>query len=141
MIGGILAATLGYISIFWTLSIFSAIILLITILLLPETLRTIAGNGSVPLKGILYAPALSISAPWNQAKMKASELELENQRVTLRMFYEPLLFLFEKDIFCTLVNGAIIFAVWSMVFASTTVVMQRAYGLNTLQYVSTSPTF
>lgn len=136
-----MAATLGYNSIFWTLSIFSAIILFMTILLLPETLRTIAGNGSVPLKGILYAPALSFSAPWKQANVKPSELELENQRVTLRMFYQPLLFLFEKDIFCTLVNGAIIFAVWSMVFSSTTVVMQRAYGLDTLQYVSACPKF
>lgn len=141
-----MAGTLGYTAIFWTLSILGAAILLATVLVLPETLRSIAGNGSVPLRGFLYAPVLSCCAPWRsqtpteEVVMPArsrTRLREHSKRLTLRMFYEPLLFFFEKDIFCILVDGAVIFAVWSMVSTSSGFVMQRAYGLDTIEYVST----
>lgn len=140
VIGGILAGTLGYMSIFWLLFILSAVIFVVMVLLLPETLRSIAGNGSVPLKGVLYAPTWGRCAPWKKAEAAGGATinteELRPGRITVRMFYEPMLFLFEKDIFCTLFYGAIIFTVWSMVSASTSSVLERAYGLNSIQYVS-----
>lgn len=132
-----MAGFLGYQSIFWLLFLLSAVIFVALVLTLPETLRSIAGNGSIPLQGVLYAPALRRCAPWQKAEDAGepddSVAELKQGRITLRMFYEPLLFLFEKDIFCTLFYGSIIFTVWSMVSASTSTVLIRAYGLNTIQ--------
>lgn len=113
------------------------------VLLLPETLRSIAGNGSIPLKGVLYEPTWGRCAPWRKAEAlglaDSNTEELQHGRITLRMFYEPLLFLFEKDIFCTLFYGSIVFTVWSMVSASTSTVLIRAFNLSTIQYVSMTP--
>ena len=47
IIGGILAQTLGWRSIFWFLTIFGGVFTVALLLLLPETLRSIVGNGSV----------------------------------------------------------------------------------------------
>ncbi|EJT99614.1 MFS general substrate transporter [Dacryopinax primogenitus] len=48
VIGGLLAGNLGWRSIFWFLCICSGVVLLLEALFLPETLRTITGDGSVP---------------------------------------------------------------------------------------------
>jgi len=47
IIGGILAQTLGWRSIFWFLTIFGGTFSVALLLFLPETLRSIVGNGSV----------------------------------------------------------------------------------------------
>lgn len=53
--GGIFSQYLGFRSIFWFLVIVSGVSLLSILVFLPETLNTIAGNGTVPLHG-LYKP-------------------------------------------------------------------------------------
>ncbi|CAK7227724.1 multidrug transporter [Sporothrix eucalyptigena] len=58
-IGGVLSQNLGWRSIFWFLVIMAAVCLLLVFLFLPETMRSIAGNGSVALTGI-YRPLIPI---------------------------------------------------------------------------------
>ena len=48
-IGGALSQGLGWRSIFWSIVIMVAVCLLCIALFLPETLRSIAGNGSIPV--------------------------------------------------------------------------------------------
>jgi multidrug resistance protein len=48
-IGGALSQSLGWRSIFWSIVIMVAVCLLCIALFLPETLRSIAGNGSIPV--------------------------------------------------------------------------------------------
>ncbi|ODO09248.1 hypothetical protein I350_02848 [Cryptococcus amylolentus CBS 6273] len=48
LIGGILTQTLGWRSIFWFLVIATGVILVPLTLFLPETLRSLVGNGSIP---------------------------------------------------------------------------------------------
>ncbi|KZO94561.1 MFS general substrate transporter [Calocera viscosa TUFC12733] len=48
VIGGLLAGNLGWRSIFWFLCICSGVVALIEAIFLPETLRSITGDGSVP---------------------------------------------------------------------------------------------
>ncbi|ODO06339.1 hypothetical protein L198_01571 [Cryptococcus wingfieldii CBS 7118] len=48
LIGGILTQTLGWRSIFWFLVIATGVILVPLTLILPETLRSLVGNGSIP---------------------------------------------------------------------------------------------
>lgn len=143
VLGGVLAGTLGFPSIFWALVILGGFVVTLIVILLPETLRAIAGNGSVPLAGPLYEPLYRKCAPWRKegvvmsADSTAGKQVLE--RMTVRMFLEPMLFLLEKDVACTLFFGAVIYTVWSMVSASTTFILLHAYHLSTLQSVLHSP--
>jgi MFS family permease len=52
VIGGIISQYLGFHAIFWFLFGLGALTLFLIQLLLPETLRSIAGNGSIRLKSI-----------------------------------------------------------------------------------------
>lgn len=54
-LGGVLSQELGWRSIFWTLVIMVSLCLVCIALLLPETLRRIAGNGSTPVPKRLRA--------------------------------------------------------------------------------------
>jgi multidrug resistance protein len=54
-LGGVLSQELGWRSIFWCIVIMVAVCLLCIALFLPETLRSIAGNGSIPVPKRLRA--------------------------------------------------------------------------------------
>src|SRR5271170_3298529 len=54
VIGGALAQTLGWRSIFWFLAIFAGAFTIVLVLFLPETLRSIVGNGSVHANDIWH---------------------------------------------------------------------------------------
>lgn len=56
VLGGIFAQTLGWRAIFWFLTIFSGVALFIIFFALPETLRSLVGNGSIPAKGLASSP-------------------------------------------------------------------------------------
>ena len=49
ILGGIFSGTLGWRAIFWFLAIYSSIFL-------PETLRSLVGNSSVPARGVAKFP-------------------------------------------------------------------------------------
>ncbi|PQE24425.1 Major facilitator superfamily domain general substrate transporter protein [Rutstroemia sp. NJR-2017a BBW] len=51
VIGGPLAATAGWRWVFWLLTILGSVFLLLILLFLPETCKTIVGNGSIPAQG------------------------------------------------------------------------------------------
>jgi MFS family permease len=52
VLGGVFAQTLGWRAIFWFLTIYSGAFLIFLIIVLPETLRSMVGNGSTPPKGL-----------------------------------------------------------------------------------------
>ena len=129
--GGILSQYLGYRSIFWFLTIMSGISLLSILVFLPETLRTVAGNGTVPLHGF--------NKPWiycitGQKEAKEDSIPtLAKKKVTWKTVFAPLGFLVEKDVFITLFFGAIVYTVWSMVTSSTSDLFESRYGLDSLE--------
>ncbi|KAJ5100341.1 hypothetical protein N7456_006393 [Penicillium angulare] len=129
--GGILSQYLGYRSIFWFLTIVAGISLLSILCFLPETLRTVAGNGTVPLHG-LYKPWIYniTGQPDVQEDAKPSGSKKE---VTWKTVLAPLTFLGEKDVFITLFFGAIVYTVWSMITSSTSQLFEETYGLNTME--------
>lgn len=129
--GGILTQYLGFRSIFWFLTIAGGVSLLSILVLLPETLRSIAGNGTVPLKG-LHRPYIYMITGQKGAVEGASS-EMEKSKVTLYAIFAPLRFLVEKDVFITLFFGSIVYTVWSMVTSSTTDLFQKTYGLTSLE--------
>ncbi|KAK5055310.1 hypothetical protein LTR84_013060 [Exophiala bonariae] len=52
VIGGLLADHLGWLAVFWFLAIYGAACFLLVVAALPETLRSIVGNGSVKANGL-----------------------------------------------------------------------------------------
>lgn len=131
VIGGILSQYLGFQSIFWFLTIAGGISLLSILVLLPETLRPIAGNGTVPLRGI-HRPVIYMITGQKGAQ-EGTKSGMEKSRVTFKGVFSPLRFLAEKDVFITLFFGSIVYTVWSMVTSSTTDLFEEYYNLTTLE--------
>ena len=128
--GGVISKFLGFHAIFWFLFGLGALTLLFILLLLPETLRSIAGNGTIRLTSVHRPFIYSFSPP------PAELLERETtpkRNITISNIVAPLKFLLEKDVFITLFFGSIIYTVWSMVTSSTTALFQSRFNLNDLQ--------
>lgn len=97
---------------------------------LPETLRSIAGNGAIRLSGINQPLIRRFTK--DPPYMEDRDDTYSPPRVTARTFIEPLLLLKEKDIVLSLVFGGTIYSVWSMVTASTTGLFKEKFRLSEL---------
>ncbi|KAF2470878.1 MFS general substrate transporter [Lindgomyces ingoldianus] len=128
VLGGLLANFFGFRSIFVFLLILSSLTLLAIIIFLPETLRRIAGNGELRLTGIHKSLLQRFTK--DPPYLEDRDDTYTPPRVTAKTFIEPLLLLKEKDILLSLVFGGVIYAIWSMVTASTTGLFKQAFGLN-----------
>lgn len=131
VIGGVLTEFLGFRSIFYFLFIFGALVMVTVILVLPETLRAIAEDGSVKLSGVRYRPVLSVLTN-EQPSQTAIDPKTRTKKLTWKAIAAPVKSLLEKDIFITLFFGSIVYAVWSMMTASTTNLFKTAYDLSNL---------
>ncbi|KAJ5495461.1 hypothetical protein N7539_000577 [Penicillium diatomitis] len=130
--GGVLSEYLGFRSIFWFLAILSTLSLLTILFFLPETLRSIAGDGTVPLHGI-HKPWIYLITGQRLARQDAVARDSTKRKITVKTVVAPLGFLGEKDVFVTLFFGAVVYSVWSMVTSSTSDLFESTYGLNTLE--------
>ncbi|KAH8116949.1 MFS general substrate transporter [Phellopilus nigrolimitatus] len=111
VIGGLLADALGWrpVSIFWFLAIATGACMLFMILLLPETLRSQVGNGSIP------APK------WNRALLPIigrSTLEISHERPPPRPLPNPFLLFTSPDLMLLLVSFAIVYSAFYAVTAT-----------------------
>lgn len=78
LLGGVLAARLGWASIFWFLTTASGICLLLVITTLPETSRNVVGNGNIKalrLNSLPFCfpglmPAVHSSATWTPSQVR-----------------------------------------------------------------------
>ncbi|OAA74242.1 Major facilitator superfamily transporter [Cordyceps fumosorosea ARSEF 2679] len=130
VIGGLLANFLGFRSVFVFLFIASSLVLLVIAAILPETLRSIAGNGSLKLTGI-YRPLLG-HAILGDTKLEEPEAARPRPKVGFKTFLEPVLLLREKDILVSLLFGGAVYAVWSIVVATTTGLFKDLFNLSDL---------
>ncbi|KAK0668211.1 major facilitator superfamily domain-containing protein [Cercophora samala] len=137
VIGGIITEFFGFHAIFWFLVILGFMSLLVIVIFLPETLRHIAGNGTIALHGI-HRPVVTrhVSKHWKQPHAEYNDqgdISTSTPKFTLGSILAPLQFLFEKDVFATLLFGAFVYTIWSMVTSSTTALFQPRYQLSNLQ--------
>jgi multidrug resistance protein len=136
VLGGLLSNFLSFRAIFVFLLILSSIVITLVVFFLPETLRSIAGNGSVRLGGIHESLYQKFNRPNLVPKCdhesNAGDVEdaVKRHKVTARTFIEPLQLLLEKDILLNLLFGGVIYAIWSMVTASTTGLFKSRFGLS-----------
>jgi hypothetical protein len=126
----VLANFLGFRSIFVFLLILSGFALTVIVVFLPETMRTIAGDGSLRLGGI-YQP-LIYKLKGEPGYMRDFDTPVTRKSVTFGTFIEPLKLLTRKDILLNLIFGGVVYAIWSMVTASTTGLFKSNFGLSEL---------
>ncbi|KAI1122939.1 MFS general substrate transporter [Nemania abortiva] len=128
VLGGGLSNSLGFRSIFVFLLIISIVVLAVIVLLLPETLRSIAGNGSYRLAGI-YQPLIRYCTKEPEYMQDPPPGQVR-KKINVRTFTDPLKLLAEKDIFLQLLFGGVIYTIWSMVTSTTTGLFKASFGLN-----------
>ncbi|KAL0944527.1 major facilitator superfamily transporter [Colletotrichum truncatum] len=132
VLGGLLANFLGFRSIFVFLLILSLVVTTVIIVFLPETMRSIAGNGSIRLEGI-YKPLGRYVTRASNYQSEDLRGPLSRKKVTLATFLEPLYLLIQRDILINLVFGGVVYTIWSMVTSSTTGLFKQLFGLSDLQ--------
>ncbi|GJC87113.1 itaconate transport protein [Colletotrichum liriopes] len=130
VLGGALANSLGFRSVFIFLLVASSLILIAIVLFLPETMRTIAGNGSLRLTGI-YKPLYQYVSK-EPKYMQDPDGALNRQKITIFTFLRPFRLFKEKDLVINLIWGGVIYAIWNMVTTSTTPLFKASFGLNEL---------
>lgn len=128
--GGALGNFLGFRSIFVFLLVLSSLVLFTIVVFLPETMRGIAGDGRLRLRGI-YRPLMYRFVKEPSYMCDPDEESIGKRKpITLATFVEPLRLLTYKDIVVNLVFGGVIYAIWSMVTSSTTSLFKANFGLN-----------
>ncbi|RDL37280.1 uncharacterized protein BP5553_04713 [Venustampulla echinocandica] len=131
LIGGLLTYYLGFRSIFLFLGAFGLSVLVLIVLTLPETLRSIAGNGTIRLKRV-QRPFIDIIRPPADAPFisgntgSAAPLRLP----AIKIFVEPVLCLSQKDVVASAVFGSVVFAICTAVIATTTSLFELHYSLS-----------
>ena len=138
VLGGVFAGTLGWRAIFWFLTIYSAVFLVFLVLLLPETLRSLVGNGSIPAKGLAESP-LAYMQRRRQEKRAPESAKVQQESSTSAKkkaqidFLGPLRILVGKQAVCVILFLSIYYTVWQMTVAAMSTLFEQTYHLTQLQ--------
>ncbi|KAJ7034033.1 MFS general substrate transporter [Mycena alexandri] len=126
VLGGALADKLGWRSIFWFLCIASAACALVLILFLPETLRALVGNGSIPPPGppLIARPLLPLNGRHKNNPHSTQTPALSRAH---KPFRNPLRLLLNLDILILLFFNGVICAVFYGVNASISTIFHETY--------------
>ncbi|KZS92540.1 MFS general substrate transporter [Sistotremastrum niveocremeum HHB9708] len=117
-IGGLLSDHLGWRSIFWFLCIFSGVVLLVIILILPETLRSLVGDGSIRPPHIFSRPIIPFrKAGIPRCSKIAPHTSMSNP---LRLFLYP-------DVLLILTFNSVVYAVFYGVTTTVSVLFKETY--------------
>ncbi|KAG5817951.1 hypothetical protein H9Q71_001653 [Fusarium xylarioides] len=133
IIGGALAGSLGWRSIFWFLTIYSGVFLILLVLLLPETLRSIVGNGSrEPTHAIAKYPLRlyqkTTKVQWNHDAASTPPAAKKYIDIT-----GPFRILISKKAAPIIVFLAVYYAVWQMSITAMSSLFEDKYGLTETQ--------
>ena len=126
VLGGIFAQYTGWHGIFFFLLGLSASMLLVVVLLIPETLRSIVGNGSIPSPRHLRTPLPGLRPP--RVPEERSTLGAKRKVDVLA----PIYLLAEPDVVCSLAFTGICFMVWQMGMVAAARLYDTEYHLSQL---------
>ncbi|KAG9590044.1 fatty acid/sphingolipid desaturase, partial [Aureobasidium melanogenum] len=128
LIGGALADSLGWRSVFWFLTIYATAFLLVLVALLPETLRSLVGNGSV-------APpkyAVSLFSAWSVKHNVESEYSGVTPAKRINVLGSITILLERRPLY-TISFVGLFYMVWQMVVTVLSSVFQATYNMSDLQ--------
>ncbi|EIM87229.1 MFS general substrate transporter [Stereum hirsutum FP-91666 SS1] len=130
-IGGALSDALGWRSVFWFLAILSAICGVVILLFLPETLRVLVGDGSIP------PPRLNKALlPFIGRKQRRSRRDLDGVNLNLnsgpttpsnKSLSNPFVLLTYPDVLTLLIFTGVFYAVYMSVASSISTLFKEAY--------------
>ncbi|ETS86679.1 hypothetical protein PFICI_00507 [Pestalotiopsis fici W106-1] len=132
VIGGALAGSLGWRAIFWFLTIYTGVFLLFLLALLPETLRSIVGNGGqIPSNPIAKFP-LTLYQKFIKVEVKAAIIPVAVSPKKIDVL-GPLRILTSKFAAPTIIFLAVHYAVWQMSITAMSSLFESRYGLGETQ--------
>ncbi|QPG77237.1 hypothetical protein FOA43_004644 [Brettanomyces nanus] len=130
-LGSLFDARWGWRAIFWFCAAYNALVLLVTIILLPETKRSIAGNMShLPDKWIHRAPSL---VHFRGRFTDTLGTTLEPPMPAKYNPLEPFLMMKDLDVTLILLPCALMYSTWTMSQASLTTNLAKNYHFSTLK--------
>ena len=120
IIGGALAQGLGWRAIFWFLAIFGGVFAVFLLLLLPETLRSIVGNGSVKPTSVWHKRFIDIILYFKVGEKEPDDAEsVVSHLSTLAPkkrtnILESFIIIFQKDVVFILLAPSIFYTIYIM---------------------------
>ncbi|KAH7157923.1 major facilitator superfamily domain-containing protein [Dactylonectria estremocensis] len=135
VIGGCILSRAGWHWIFWFLMIAGVVMLSLLALLLPETARSIVGNGSIdpsPWRRALLSKCRSQSAVNQASGMQNNPLEsaMQPQRRRTPNPLRSLRLVFYKDSFMVLLMSGTFYTIYYCLQASIATLFKELYGYN-----------
>lgn len=130
ILGGLLSTWTDFRCLFVLLFALATTILVAVAFILPETLRSIAGNGSIPLVSIHEPLVWKCRVFGKPVHMDESLQPVARPITSSKKFLEPLYLFKERGVLLSLTFSSIIFMIWMMVTVSTTTLFQKAFGVN-----------
>ncbi|KAK4464075.1 major facilitator superfamily domain-containing protein [Cladorrhinum samala] len=137
VIGGALAgSSWGWKSVFWFLAIYCGAFLTILLILLPETLRSMVGNGSKPTSELnifakyplnIYQRTTKI--PWQQPARVDGQAPASKPKARIDLL-SPLRILLTKHAAPLILFFAIYYTVWQMSITALSALFTETYGLS-----------
>ncbi|PBP17372.1 hypothetical protein BUE80_DR011850 [Diplocarpon rosae] len=138
VLGGIFAQTLGWRAIFWFLTIYGGAFLTILIVVLPETLRAMVGNGSKPAKGLsnsLFSHILRRRHPRsteNEELKRCTAKTSAGKKMPPVDFLGPVKIILSIEVTFGIIFLSIYYTVWQMTITVMSTLFKRTYGLSEL---------
>ncbi|OAA82396.1 Major facilitator superfamily transporter [Akanthomyces lecanii RCEF 1005] len=130
ILGGIMAAKLGWQWIFWLLAILGGFCLVLLVIALPETSRSVVGNGSIPPNGI-YRSLIPMGKQ-DRYQEKAEET-IKKKEITLPNLLASLKILLSFRLSNVLVCNAVAYTVYCCTQASLSSLFIDVYGYRDLE--------
>lgn len=139
IIGGLLTQRWNWHSIFYFLAVLTGIHLILLMLLLPESLRTLVGDGSLRPRGIWLPP---VSIPFQHVKQNSEEDPSKKRqwmnpppKLSLRVvgFDRPWKMFMQADIALMIASYSLPFGVYTMVSSSLSPTLSKQYNYNSIQ--------
>jgi MFS family permease len=138
ILGGIFSDTLGWRAIFWFLAIYSGVFLMILMLVLPETLRSIVGNGSGPTKGLTISPLFAFmrrretQTDANGTSFHSNQPQTATKKLPVNIF-GPFQIIIGLEVTYIIFFLAVYYTVWQMVITLLSTLLKDIYHLSDLQ--------
>ncbi|WWC60004.1 uncharacterized protein I303_102567 [Kwoniella dejecticola CBS 10117] len=136
LLGGVFTQTLGWRSIFWFLTIATCVVLIPLVLFLPETLRSLVGDGSIPPPALNTSPIILLQ----QRKMKKDLAEKGEVEEVIekppRKPYQPLsafMILFTPEILLIFIFASLLYLEFYSILTVYSTALKDTYKLSELQ--------
>ncbi|CCH61434.1 hypothetical protein TBLA_0E03800 [Henningerozyma blattae CBS 6284] len=130
LIGAGLSSRWSWRSIFWFLVIGSGICLIVSIIVLPETKRTVAGNGSITPKSYLNrAPILTLPSVRRKLHLDSPEYSTLEKKNKVNLL-APFSVMKDAEVCCLLLVAGLQYATWTTHQTALTTALAKDYHLH-----------